>query len=167
MNDQAAWERAIADAGSWYSSLPEQTVVQLNSLIDTITQLKQNLVELATMAGSAQICSSCGGECCLFGKYHVTVLDILAYLINGESPVVPDFSTHPACPYSHVAGCSMPSGYRPMTCAVFNCQQIEDRLSPEDLANMRGIEEKLRAAIADASRITGSSLGRAALLSAS
>ena len=165
MNDQADWEQAVAGAVSWYSSLPEQTAAQLNNLIDTIRQLKQNLVELTTRAGSAQICCSCGGECCRFGKYHVSVLDILAYLKNGVPLVIPDFSAHPACPYSNETGCTMPAGYRPMTCVVFNCQPVEDRLSPDELASMRRFEEKLRAAIADASRITRSALGRAALLS--
>jgi hypothetical protein len=129
--------------------------------------LKKNLVEQATAAGSSQICRECGGECCRFGRYHVSVLDILAYLKNNTELPVPDFSTTPACPYSDDSGCIMQSGYRPMTCVVFNCQQVENRLTTNQLETFRTCEQALRDAITRAVRIAGLPLNRSLLLSCS
>jgi hypothetical protein len=95
------------------------------------------------------------------------VLDILAYLKNGTEQVIPDFSTNPACPYSDVSGCTMAPGYRPMTCVVFNCQQVEDQLSATQRGMLSDYEHDLRAAIRQAGHITGMRLDRALLLSCS
>lgn len=165
MNDQAAWEQAVESAGSMYSGLPPATAAELGGVIDTIMRLKQNLVEQVIAAGSVDICRACGGDCCRFGKYHVSMLDMLAYLKSDAKPQEPDFGTHPYCPYSDVSGCTMAPCYRPMTCVVFNCQQIEDRLAPAQMETMRGHERELRDAIARAGQITGIRLDRPLLLS--
>lgn len=167
MNDQAAWEQAIASAGSMYSGLTPETMTELDGLIENIMRLKQNLVDLVVAAGSADICHTCGGECCLHGKYHVSVLDILAYLKSGAAVVTPDFSSNPACPYSGISGCTMAPPYRPMTCVVFNCQQIEDPLSSTQRETLRRTEQELRDATAKAGQLTGLRLGRPLLLSCS
>lgn len=167
MNDQAAWEQAVANVDRMYAGLPPATATELDRLIESIMGLKQNLVELVTSAGSADICRTCGGDCCRFGKYHVSMLDIVAYLKSGAEMLVPDFSTNPYCPYSNVSGCTMAPRYRPMTCVVFNCQLVEDQLTPAQQETMRNHEQELRTAIAQAGRITGLRLDRALLLSCS
>ena len=167
MNDQAAWEQAIATAGRNYASLPQDVTAQLDALIEDIMRLKQNLVELVMSAGSEDICRTCGGECCRHGKYHVSVLDIMAYLKTGARQVLPDFSTNPACPYSDVSGCTMAPCYRPMTCVVFNCQLVEDQLASAERETLRGYEQELRNAITRAGHVTGMRLDRALLLSCS
>jgi hypothetical protein len=148
-----------------YTGLPPDSVTELNLLIEKIMQLKQNLVELAVAAGSSNICRTCGGECCLHGKYHVSVLDVLAYLKNNGELIVPDFSSSPDCPYSGISGCTMAPGYRPMTCVVFNCQQVEDQLTPAQRSIFHTIEQDLRAAVIKAGHITAPRLDRALLLS--
>jgi hypothetical protein len=165
VNDQAAWEQAITAARICYTGLPHQTAAQLNDLIDNIMLLKQKLVELATTAGSSQVCRECRGECCRYGKYHVTVLDLFAYLRCGTDQPQPNFGNHPDCPYADASGCIMAPGYRPMTCVVFNCQQIEERLSPSDVSLSYELEQKLREAIARASQISDMRLDRPLLLS--
>ena len=165
MDDQAAWEQAVAAARSSYATLSPATAAELDGLIEKIVQLKQKLVETVTAAGSSEICRNCGGECCRFGKFHVTVLDILAYLKNGVQVVIPDFSSNPACPYSNASGCSMSAGYRPMTCVVFNCQQVEEQLSSALQELLYICEQELRESITKGCHITGQRLDRALLLS--
>jgi len=165
--DHAVWEQAVTTASSWYRSLPADKATELDRLIMDIMQLKQNLVELAISAGSTEICRTCGGECCKHGKYHVSVLDTLAYLKTGATLLTPDFSTDPYCPYSDVSGCTMAPQYRPMTCVVFNCQQIEDQLAPARQETSHEYEQELRDAITRAGHITGRRLERPLLLSSS
>ncbi|MBK5274296.1 MAG: hypothetical protein JJE30_04515 [Desulfuromonadales bacterium] len=165
MNDQDAWDQATAISGTAYDSLPHDTTAELDDLIDEIMQLKQKLVELVTCAGSSEICRNCGGECCLLGKYHVSVLDMLAYLKTGADAVIPDFSPGPACPYSGESGCLMPPGYRPVTCVIFNCQMIEDRLTAAERETLQRYENRLRQAVARTGRICGTRLDRPLLLS--
>lgn len=167
MNDQAKWEQAVVAIGNRYAATPPDIAAELDRLIEQIMRLKQHLVELALSAGSADICRTCAGECCRFGKYHVSELDVMAYLKTGDALVAPDFSSHPYCPYSDASGCTMPPGYRPMTCVVFNCQQIEDQLTDSQKKNLHGCEQELRDAIARAGHITGMRLDRALLLGCS
>jgi hypothetical protein len=165
VNDRTAWEQAISDAGTSYAALPAAIRDELERVIEEIMLLKQQLVEMVAAVGSGEICRTCGGECCRFGKYHVSVLDILAYLKRGERAVVPDFSSAPFCPYSDVSGCSMAPHYRPMTCVVFNCQLVEEQLTSSQKELFSRQEQELRGAIARAGRITGMRLDRALLLS--
>lgn len=165
MNDQLAWDKALAAARKSYSALEPATACALNNLIETIVHIKQQLVDLTTAAGSSQICRECRGECCRYGKYHVSVLDVLAYLKYSADLVVPDFAAHPDCPYSGIDGCTMPPGYRPMTCVVFNCQLVEDRLSTAEQETFRTQEQELRHAIRTAEQLTGMRLNRPFLLS--
>jgi hypothetical protein len=167
VNDQASWDQAVDAVSKTFSSLSPESGSELNGLIDGIMQLKQNLVELVLSAGSADICRTCGGECCGHGKYHVSMLDIMAYEKNGTAPVVPDFSTDPYCPYSDASGCTMAPCYRPLTCVVFNCQLVEGQLTPAQQETFRGYEQELRAAVTRAGRITALRLDRALLLSCS
>jgi len=159
------WEQAVATAGEWYVGLPSAIRAELDGLLEEIMLLKQSLVEQVTSSGSSAICRDCGGECCLLGRYHVSVLDILAYRKAGVEPVIPDFSASPACPYSDASGCLMPPGYRPVTCVIFNCQQIEDSLTVAGLDALHEHERRLRAAVALAGRIHGLRIDRPLLLS--
>lgn len=164
MNDQTAWKQAVVTTSEWYFGLPSGIRTELDGLLEEIMQLKQKLVDLVMFAGSSNICRACGGECCRYGKYHVSVLDIMTYLKTGAEQVTPDFSTTPACPYSDVSGCTMAPSYRPMTCVVFNCQQIEDHLAAAEHKILHGYEQELRDAILKAGHITGMRLDRALLL---
>jgi hypothetical protein len=165
VNDQTAWEQAAAAAGEWYLGLPPAVRAELDGLIEEIMPLKQQLVDQVTSSGSSEVCRTCGGECCLLGKYHVSVLDLLAYRKNGAEPVIPDFSAGPACPYSDASGCTMPAAYRPVTCVIFNCQLIEDRLTTVDRETLHGYEKRLRDTVSRAGHTSGTRLDRPLLLS--
>jgi hypothetical protein len=165
VNNQAIWEQAVTNASDWYFGMPSGIRAQLDGLLEEIMQLKQKLVELVTSSGSSEICRTCGGECCLLGRYHVSVLDILAYLITGDKQVIPDFTASPACPYSDVSGCLMQPRYRPVTCVIFNCQSIEDRLTPTERDSLYEYEYRLRDTIALAVRKYDIRIDRPLLLS--
>jgi hypothetical protein len=92
------------------------------------------------------------------------VLDILAYQTTGVDPIIPDFSNGPYCPYSNAGGCLMPPRYRPMTCVIFNCDLIEDRLTSSGRDALLECEQKLRDAICHASLISTIRLDRPFLL---
>lgn len=165
VNDEQRWARAIAAAGTAYERLPAGTRAELDALIGRIRRLKEELVEGTAAAGGDSICRGCGGKCCLNGKYHVSVLDLLSYRITATDPVAPNFGAAPACPYSGEAGCLMPPRFRPMTCVVFNCELIEGRMGPGERDALYEGERLLREAISLANRVAGSRLDRALLLS--
>ena len=164
MNDQQVWEQAVAAISRMYRDLEPEKKAELGKLIDIVMQLKQELVERVTAAGSSVLCQTCGGDCCLYGKYHLSALDVLAFLATDAGPVVPDFTAGPHCPYSDAKGCLMVPRYRPMTCVIFNCEQIENRLTPSDRDALRACEQKLRDAILRAGNIRDTRLDRPVLL---
>ena len=164
MNDQQRWDRAVKAADSDYEHLTPETRLQLDALLGQIMRFKEDLVERTRAAGSASICRTCAGQCCRNGKYHVSVLDLLAYRSSGTEPVVPDFSAHPACPYSGESGCRMPPRFRPMTCVVFNCEPVEERMDQDGRTALYAEEKLLRDAIVRANRVSGRRLDRALLL---
>jgi hypothetical protein len=165
VNDQERWERACAAATTTYDALPPGDRAKLDALIDEIMQIKGTLVEVVTTAGSSTVCRDCGGQCCLLGRYHVSILDLLAYRKTGAEPVAPVFSGAPACPYSDSSGCLMPPVYRPVTCVIFNCQPIEDLLPAADRERLQRCENRLRAAVSEAGSICRLRLERPLLLS--
>jgi hypothetical protein len=165
VNDQDRWERACAAATATYDALPPGDRTKLDGLIGEIMQIKGKLVEVVTAAGSSAVCRDCGGQCCLLGRYHVSILDLLAYRKTGAEPVVPAFAAAPACPYSDSSGCLMPPVYRPVTCVIFNCQLVEDLLPAADRECLQRCESRLRAAVSEAGSICGLRLERPLLLS--
>lgn len=165
MDDQQAWQRASAVAERNYRLLPAGTRSSLDGLIARIMGLKEELLGLALAAGSAAICRSCNGECCRKGKYHVSQLDLLAYLSVMTEAVVPDFSNTPFCPYGGTDGCLMAPRFRPLTCVIFNCELVEDRMGADDKIRFAAVERELRDTVGLAERLLGYRVARAALLS--
>lgn len=165
MDDQQKWQRAVAATFQGYDRLSVDSRVALDGLIVRIMRLKQELFEMVLATGSGDICRTCGGECCLMGKYHVTVLDLLAYRSAGVEPVVPDFGTHPFCPYGGTKGCLMAPPFRSMTCLIFNCELLEERLGADGRQRFAETERNLRGAVARVEELLGYRAGRALLLS--
>lgn len=165
MDDQRTWAQAVDTTSNYYEKLPTTIRAELDAAINEIMRLKEQLSVLTLSAGSAHICRTCGGMCCLNGKYHVSILDLLAYRKTSVEPVVPDFTVHPHCPYSGSSGCLMPPRFRPMTCVVFNCELIENQMKPGQCETLYNCEKQLRDSIRQACRITGRRLDRTLLLS--
>jgi len=165
VDDQRTWAQAVEIGSRYYEQLPTAIRAELDKLINEIMGLKERLSKLTLSACGAQICRTCGGECCMNGKYHFSVLDLLAYRNTLLEPVVPTFSAQPNCPYSGEFGCLMPPCFRPMTCVVFNCELIENQMNPDQHKALYENENQLRETIRQACRITGRRLDRALLLS--
>jgi len=165
VDDQQRWNRAVKAADNGYEGLGPGMRLKLDVLVKRIMRLKEDLLEQTLAVGGASICRACSGQCCLNGKYHVSVLDLLAYRMAGVEPVLPDFTRSPACPYSGETGCLMQPCFRPMTCVVFNCEQVEMEMGPDKRTALYATERLLREAISQASRIAGRRLDRALLLS--
>jgi len=165
VDDQQKWQLAEKVALARYGRLPDDIAGCLDVIVSRIMRLKEELLELALAAGSAEICRSCGGECCLFGKYHVSVLDLLAYRIDRSEAVVPDFNSAPHCPYGGIDGCRMPPRFRPLTCVIFNCDAVEQRIGEDGRTRFAAAEQELRDAVRQAETLLGFRASRALLLS--
>lgn len=107
MDDQQTWQRALRAIDDWHRGLSEECRTQLGELIGRIMLLKEESLRLGLAAGSAEICRTCGGSCCRYGKYHVTILDLLAFRLNSIDPIA-NFDNFPFCPYGGDEGCLMP-----------------------------------------------------------
>ncbi|NVN90894.1 MAG: hypothetical protein HXX11_09845 [Desulfuromonadales bacterium] len=165
MDDQTIWNRVVATADASYDRLSATARSRLDEHLSRIMQLKQDLYECSQAAGSSQICRECGGTCCLNGKFHVSVLDLLVYRSARVEPVVPHFENSPLCPYGGTAGCLMPPRFRSMTCLVFNCELVENRMDDREKERFAAGEHALRKAILGAEELLEYRAGRAVLLS--
>jgi len=163
--DQQKWLHSVAAAQKQYELLPAEVRCNLNNIIDEIMILKNSLLELTLAAGSADVCRDCGGKCCYNGKYHVSLLDLIACLRTSAEPPVPDFEISPLCPYGCSEGCLMKPGFRPVTCVIFNCEQVESLLKESELLRLRDLEIQLREKVIQAEKLIGIRLGRPLLLS--
>lgn len=165
VDDEQIWQRVVAATSGSYAALPAETRDGLDGLIRGVMILKRELSELALAAGSGAVCRSCGGRCCLNGKYHVTVLDLLAYHSAGVDPVLPDFGKRPLCPYGDEQGCMMAAPFRSMTCLIFNCELVEKRMGANEKQRFADTERSLRRTVEQAEKLLGFRAGRALLLS--
>ena len=144
MTDREKWERGVAAVREAYAGLSPQLKAQLNKFATSIRSCKQILHLIVEGAGAEKICERCGGECCNRGKNHLTVVDLLVHLNEGETIVNPVFEQR-ICPYLGEKGCQMVPEYRPYNCVTFICEQVEDLLTPLEKKRYYAMESKLRA----------------------
>lgn len=143
MNDQKHWQAAVATVTEEYLRLPESVRVSLREKGVAIRTAKEGLHRLAEETGSAAICASCGGECCLRGKYHFTVADLLVHRSTGAELFKPRFGRD-FCPYLGDAGCLMRPALRPFNCITFNCERVEGLWEPSRIDEFYRRERELR-----------------------
>ncbi|BCA78612.1 hypothetical protein AOP6_0399 [Desulfuromonas sp. AOP6] len=114
----------------------------MDSRLQRIAYLQEQLQVLFLQAGGAQCCTDCLGACCDCGKNHLTLVNLLG-LLRAERPVPhPDFTA--PCPFLGQTGCLLPAGFRPFNCVTFNCERVEDRMTPGDREQFYTIESRLR-----------------------
>lgn len=164
MNDLQAWHKAQALSWECYEKLSTDRRELFDRLVDRIMHLKESLLGLALAEDSRQICGECGGKCCLYGKYHVSMLDLIVCRLHSSEFFIPEFMTHPFCPYCGESGCSFAPRFKPSTCIVFNCELIEERLDEDARRQAGQWERELREAVANAEMIAERRLSRPALL---
>ena len=164
-DDQQTWQQAVHKYSRIYKQMADADRAELDRLISRVMEIKEKMVGLSDAAGGAGICHSCGGECCLFGKYHFSIFDLLTYCSVNLEPVEAKFGNGKNCPYAGKSGCLMPPGFRPLTCVIFNCEPIETGMAITEQKIFYECEQELRAMISQASRIAGCNLERPLLLS--
>ncbi len=163
--DQQNWVYAVEAAKRKYEVLPAEVRCNLNIIVDEIMILKSCLLDLTLTAGSSDVCRDCGGKCCNNGKFHVSLLDLMAYLRTSAEPPAPDFEVSPLCPYGCSEGCLMKPGFRSVTCVIFNCEQVESLLKEPELLRLRDFEVRLKEKVIQAEHLLGFRVGRPLLLS--
>jgi hypothetical protein len=125
-------------------ALDESDRQWLKDRLDTIAAIQLDLDNLFQEAGGVRACAVCDGACCGCGRHHVTLTNLLAYLLADDVPPAPDFSK--TCPYLGESGCRLPVDRRPYNCITFFCEQLEENLSVEDRQQLRLLDRQLRRA---------------------
>lgn len=160
MSDRDRWDRALGDVTADYFALPPKVRGQVAEAARAIRGMRRELHRFAEDVDGAAICASCGGECCLSGKYHVTVADILVFLAEGEPLFTPHFDRD-VCPYLDGHGCMMEPSLRPFPCITFNCERIEGFWEPERIETFYRIERQLRTLYGELERLFARRAGSA------
>ncbi|MBW2511430.1 MAG: hypothetical protein JRE01_05295 [Deltaproteobacteria bacterium] len=114
----------------------------LRDRLDSIAAIQLELDDLFRLVGGLQVCAECDGACCGCGRHHVTLTNLLGYLIAGEDPPSPDFTR--TCPYLGKGGCVLPVARRPYNCITFFCEQLEENLSEEKRQQLCFMDQQLR-----------------------
>lgn len=143
MTDHETWQLAIAAVEAEYEGLAFSRKALIVELAGAVKACKEALHADVEAAGADGICASCGGECCMTGKFHFTVVDFLAYLAEGRELFVPRFAGD-RCPYLGERGCLMAPPYRPFNCVTFNCDRVEWLLEPLEKERSVRLERELR-----------------------
>jgi len=107
-----------------------------------IEKLQLALDNLSRDVGGASACADCDGACCGCGRHHITLTNLLSYLLEGEEPPSPDFTR--TCPYLGENGCCLPVARRPYNCITFFCEQLEDNLDDQQKLMLRELDRRLR-----------------------
>ena len=138
----AGWLALLAKIKADLSALDETEKQWLHDRIAAIEKLQLALDDLFKNAGGANICADCDGVCCGCGRHHITLTNLLGYLIAGEDPPSPDFTG--TCPYLGKGGCVLPVARRPYNCITFFCELLEEKLSEEKRQQLCFMDQQLR-----------------------
>jgi hypothetical protein len=114
----------------------------LKDRLAVIAATQKVLDELFGKAGGNESCAGCNGACCACGRHHITLTNLMAYLLEGEDPPVPNFNS--TCPFLGPSGCRLTVARRPYNCITFFCETLEDRLDPVECEQLRSLDRKLR-----------------------
>ena len=162
MDDQTAvdttlWRQTLSRLRRELAELPAARRDWLGKQVARIGQLQEELDRLFVAVDGPRICRDCLGGCCSRAKHHLSLSNVLAYLLVGEEPPTPDFSR--PCPLLGATGCQLPVSRRPFNCIIFLCDAVDQSLSTEQRQAFAGVEAELRQVYqAIAERCPGASL---------
>lgn len=156
------------DLKNQWSDLLERLRIELEALstaekdwllqqVEQIEALQRQLHSFFELAAGDDICRDCRGACCAKGLHHLTLANLLTFLLRDETLPPPDFSS--TCPLLGSTGCLWPAERRPFNCVTFICEAIEARLSRQEIDRFYALEKELRALYLNLdARYLGSSL---------
>ena len=139
---QSDWPALLQRISRELDALSEADRAWLKERLAVIETTQLALDELFCKAGGAESCAGCDGACCGCGRHHITLTNLLAYLLEGENPPAPDFNR--TCPYLGDQGCLLPVARRPYNCITFFCETLESSLGPVDREQLRTLDRQLR-----------------------
>lgn len=137
-----AWQDVLQRISAEVVSLDEVERDWLKARLAVIEATQLALDELFRKVGGVEACAGCDGACCGCGRHHVTLTNLLAYLLSGEDPPPPDFSR--TCPYLGDHGCRLPVTRRPYNCITFFCETLDDCLTAADRDLLSVLDRQLR-----------------------
>jgi len=143
LTDQEMWAAAVSVVCREYGELGDDVRAVLAGMVSALRLEKRELHFLTAQVGAERYCAECGGACCRTGKYHFSVVDLLAFLASGEELVKPSFLDG-SCPYMGEGGCRMEPSLRPFPCIIFLCEGLSGLLAPEAAERLAGLENGLR-----------------------
>lgn len=164
MTDREMWNIAVDVVRAEYEVITDSERARLHKLLGVLQREKIEIFSIAEKGGASLACAGCGGGCCEKGKYHFTVIDLLAFLYTGTALFTPDFGGS-LCPFMGDAGCLMGPSFRPFTCITFHCERIEARLASKDMESLYNLERSLRNTYAGIEELFGRRLTQGLLLS--
>ncbi len=155
--DQQLWAGAVLRLRQEVECLPQAERDWIARRLGQIAQLQNRLQSLFEKAGGNELCRRCHGACCARGKHHLTLVNLLGYLLAGEPPPALDFRR--TCPSLGETGCHHDAARRPFNCVTFICDQVEAGLESAELTTFYHLEKELRELyLAFDRRFVGSSL---------
>ena len=150
------WDRILNQLRRELSSIPEEDLRWLQQRIALIQEVQEQIHTLFLDADGSASCCSCSGSCCEHGHNHITLINVVAALLQGEVPE-PDFAA--TCPFLTSRGCSLTVALRPFNCVTFICDAIEAHMVTAQVGKFYRLEKLLRAHYAEVDqRYVGSSL---------
>lgn len=139
---QREWQSILSRLETEVAELPAGERTWLERQVGQIESVQAELNALFGLAEGEDICRDCRGACCAKGLNHLTLANLLTYLLRGESLPTPDFSS--TCPLLGPSGCLWTAERRPFNCVTFLCDSIEERLSEDRVEQFYALEKKLR-----------------------
>ncbi len=157
VSDQRLWAQVVKQIRGELGRLCPGERIWIKDHLEQVQELQKDIHAFFDRAQGARVCTGCNGACCEKGRNHLTLVNLLGFLLSGESPPEPDFSC--TCPFLGPSGCRLEPARRPFNCVTFNCEAIEDRLCDADRSAFYRLEKELRCLYQKFdSRYAGSSL---------
>ncbi len=142
VDDYHLWQRCMARVSDEIKQLPDNERHWLVEHLEQVQQLQRRIHGFFEQADGASRCLACNGACCEKGRHHLTLVNLLGFLLLGESPPEPDFAA--TCPFLTASGCSLDVERRPFNCVTFNCEAVEDALDEGSRTAFYQLERQLR-----------------------
>lgn len=150
------WNKVLNQLRCELNSIAEEDLLWLQQRIALIESVQEQIHALFLKADGSETCRTCSGSCCEHGHNHITLINVVAALLQSRVPE-PDFSA--TCPFLTARGCSMDVTLRPFNCVTFICDPIEAHMDNAQVAEFYRLEKLLRAHYAEVDqRYIGSSL---------
>lgn len=150
------WDEVLNQLQCELNSIAEEDLHWLQQRIALIQAVQEEIHRLFLDANGSATCRTCSGSCCEHGHNHITLINVVAALLQHNVPE-PDFAA--ACPFLTPGGCSLKVALRPFNCVTFICAQIEAHMNAAQVTEFYRLEKLLRAHYTEVDqRYMGSSL---------